>query len=153
MARGIIGSVKAPAGLGREGRAAWRHGERVLVALGEDPLLSVEALKRYAIVADELALVRERWQALDRPLTAPGSTGQEQPHPLLRVERELRAQALDLEAALGANPGARASLRRRQGGPGVAHAPDRRAIPSGKVRALRPVMTAEEALGDASGKP
>jgi hypothetical protein len=66
---------------------------------------------------------------------------------------DLRAQALDLEAALGANPGARASLRRRQGGLGVAHAPDRRPMRSGKV--LRPLFTAEErkAMDRASGAP
>jgi phage terminase small subunit len=133
--------MKPPNGLGREGRAAWQHGERVLMAIGENPELAAETLGRYAIVADELAHAHEAWIKAGRPLTATGSAGQEQPHPLLRVERELRAQALDLEAALGANPAARASMRRRPGGLGVGHAPDRRPQRPGKVT---PLYTAEE---------
>ena len=56
--------MKPPSGLGCEGRAAWRNGERVLAAMAEDVGLAIGTLTRYARVNDTRALAEERFVEL-----------------------------------------------------------------------------------------
>jgi phage terminase small subunit len=133
---GIIRRVKPPQGLSAPGRRAWRFANATIARLGDDPAGSAQAIERYARLVDQLAVADEAWQEAGRPLTAPGSTGQAQAHPILRLMRELRTELLAHEAALGLTVGARATMSRRQGGPGVGHAADRQPARPGIVRAL-----------------
>jgi P27 family predicted phage terminase small subunit len=130
--------MRAPAGLDRAGKRAHRFAVETLERLGEDPTTSRAAVERFAVLHDRLALAQERWTALGRPLTATGSKGQEQAHPLLRLEADLRREVLAVEDALGLNVAARAALGRRQS----LRAADRRAVRSrpGAVISLAEVV-------------
>jgi phage terminase small subunit len=134
--------VRAPAGLGPAGRRAFRFAVETLQRLGEDPIASRAAVERYAVLSDRLELAGQHWTALGRPMIATGSKGQEQAHPLLRLEADLRRQVLELEAVLGLNVAARAALGRRQS----LRAADRRATAPrpGAVIALREVIGGRE---------
>jgi hypothetical protein len=77
---------------------------------------------------DDRALARRRWIAKKRPLVEQGSTGQQIPHSLLRVQAELGKQILVLESELGLTLlGQRKAGRAVRGGrpPGTASTPDR----------------------------
>jgi phage terminase small subunit len=131
-------AVNPPTGLSDAGRRAWRFAADTLAAYGEDVATNAGAVERYARLIDQLALADAEWNAAGCPMTALGSAKQEQPHPLLKVQAELRRQALDLESALGLTVGSRTSMARRRGGPGVAHAADRSARPGLVVAMPRP---------------
>lgn len=66
-----------------------------MVALGLDPKLVREPLRRYGASVDHLAAIESEWRRLGQPVTASGSTGQVIGHPLLR---ELRQQTRAVEA-------------------------------------------------------
>lgn len=133
--------VQAPRKLGPVGRRVWRVGRDALEAVAVDVAFVAPQLDRLARLSDQLALAEQRWVKAGRPLTAPGSQGQDVPHALLRVMADLRRQIADHEKALGLDVGARAPSGWARG---HARSPDRQmpsrrgaevvALPPGRTR-------------------
>ena len=71
--------------------------------------------------------ILERWEELDRPLTAPGSKGQLVPHPLMTMLREHDMLCTQLAAP----------LRKRHRGPLPSAVPSIRRPKSSSLRAAR----------------
>lgn len=111
------------------GEAALADATAVLVAIGEDPGLSVGALERYARLVDELASMREHFDAQRRPgHVLGGATGRSKVSPpLLGDIREHEKLVERAARELGLTPAARAAMRRGVGRPpGASQSTDRR---------------------------
>ena len=128
-----MAAVTTPRGLNQAGRAAYRHGVKVLRELDQDPALSASALERYARMCDDADRLRREWQQLGYPTLRDGGERMLRVHPLVDAIREAEHEAADLADALGLTPLGRRRLR--VGGRGLAKAPDRR---GGIVRLVKP---------------
>lgn len=140
-------AMRPPTGLDARGRAAYRHAWAVLEAVGEDPELSSDAIRRYADAVSEAAALRTAWLSSTSKPSALES--------LLRSIDRAEDRAGSVGADLGLTPAARRKLGRSVWGgrpQGAASAADRRTTVSrrrGKVAPIRP--TVQEMLdGDAS---
>jgi hypothetical protein len=143
--------VEPPRKLGPAGRRVWRVGRDALEAVAVDVALVAPTLERLARLADVLALAEKRWADAGRPLTAPGSKGQDAPHALLRVQADVRRQIADHEKALGLTPASRSAIGPSGWARGHARSPDRQMPPrrGARVVPLRLSDDVERAIGDA----
>jgi hypothetical protein len=129
--------VDMPEKLGTDGKRAWRRAVATMEAIAVDVDLFEAQLERLALLHDDLALARRRWINKKRPMVDRGSTGQEVPSVLLRVQAELAKQILELETQLGLT-----LMAQRRSGHGVrggrpagsASAPDRAQPPMRLVK-------------------
>jgi P27 family predicted phage terminase small subunit len=104
-------ALEPPRGLTPTARAAWRHVRDVLVALGEDPCFSREALVRYAGAVD--LATRLRAELGYGELVLHGPRGGVRVHPLVRAIEKAEREAHLYAEALGLSPAARRKLGSR----------------------------------------
>src|SRR4051794_885075 len=126
--------MEPPRGLESAGRRAFDHAVATLTANGDSPELYRDAIVRYAVASDMLAVIRRAWVARGSPTIAVGSRHNPIAHPFLReiADQERHVQALAESLLL--TPMSRRRASRAPGRPqGASQAPDRR------LRALKPV--------------
>jgi phage terminase small subunit len=137
--------VRAPAGLSKPARRAWREAVATLELLDRDPVEHRGRLRVYASAAGRLEELEAAWRAAGAEMHDKGSRGQIVVHPALVEMRALEEHVDELADKLfGAPP--------RLGGwqLGRARSPDRQYRPSrrrAEVVSLMPPAV-REALGD-----
>jgi phage terminase small subunit len=104
--RTIVG-VRAPPGLSKPARRAWREASETLELVGRDPAEHRGRLRIYATAAGRLEELEQAWRATGAPMSSTGSRGQEVVNPALGELRELERHVADLADRLFGVPPAR----------------------------------------------
>jgi len=106
--------------------------------LGEDFPRFSAAVDRYVNAVEVADAARQEWERLQRPFSTIGSQGQEVEHPLIRTMDRLDRAAAAFGAVLGLDPAAEKKIAGGQRGrpPGAVSAPDRKAPPAVKLKAV-----------------
>lgn len=98
--------MRAPAGLGSAGKAAWRRALKAMPEAPDDRFW--DAAARYARCVDRSDAAREAWQQAGEPFTLEQANGVISEHPLLKILGAAERDAARYGAACCLEPAASA---------------------------------------------
>jgi hypothetical protein len=107
--------------------------------LGDDFERFGAAVRRYVLAVDAAEHARTVWVSEGRPMRDSFANGMAGVHPLLKAFEQLEAQASRFGGALGLDPTSAKRIHGTRGAgrpPGAASAPDRKAPPVVKLKAV-----------------